>query len=399
VNPILVPVAVTLSIQIAISGAGVAGAVLAPVANDDLGLNAAFVGIYVAYMYAAAAIVTATSGAWLQRFGPIGTSQICLGFSGLSLLAISTGTLWGFALAGLMAGVGYGPTTPASSAILARVGRPNQRGLIFSIKQTGVPGGNMIAAAAMPSLALAFGWQGAAAIGGVAVLALAVGLAPLRKGMDALAPIARAPSLRAALVEPMRALFARPELRRLVLVSIAYSGLQGALSAFLMVLLVEEASLGVVAAGFVLAIAQAAGVGGRVFWGMVADRFGRPAFILGLLGLAMGGFGIAMAASASSLPLPGLWALAVCFGGTAVAWNGVYLAELTRLAGVSRAGEIVGASGFFTFGGVAILPFAFTLIVLATGSYALALALVSTPAIGGGIWLLRAGPATAKPLA
>lgn len=395
---ILVPVAVTLSIQIAISGAGVAGAVLAPVANDDLGLNAAFVGIYVAYMYAAAAIVTATSGAWLQRFGPIGASQICLGFSGLSLLAISTGSLWGFALAGLMAGVGYGPTTPASSAILARVGRPNQRGLIFSIKQTGVPGGNMLAAAAMPSLALAFGWQGAAAIGGVAVLALAVGLAPLRKGMDALAPIARAPSLRAALVEPMRALFARPDLRRLVLVSISYSGLQGALSAFLMVMLVEEASLGVVAAGFVLAVAQAAGVGGRVFWGMIADRFGRPAFILGLLGLAMGGFGIAMAASASSLPLPGLWALAACFGGTAVAWNGVYLAELTRLAGVSRAGEIVGASGFFTFGGVAILPFAFTLIVLATGSYALALALVSTPAIAGGIWLLRGGPTTAKPL-
>jgi MFS family permease len=399
VNPVLIPVAVTLSIQIAISGAGVAGAVLAPIANDDLGLNAAFVGIYVAYMYGAAAIVTATSGAWLQRFGPIGASQICLGFSGLSLLSISTGTLWGFALAGLFAGLGYGPTTPASSAILARVGRPDQRSLIFSIKQTGVPGGNMIAAAAMPSLALAFGWQGAAAIGGVAVLALAIGLAPVRKGMDALAPIARAPSLRAALVEPMRALFARPDLRRLVLVSIAYSGLQGALSDFLLVLLVVEAALGVVAAGFVLAIAQAAGVGGRVLWGMVADRFGRPAFILGLLGLAMGGFGIAMAALAASLPLPALWALAVCFGGTAVAWNGVYLAELTRLAGVSRAGEIAGASGFFTFGGVAVLPFAFTLIVLATASYALALALVSTPAIAGGIWLLRAGPRAAKPLA
>jgi MFS family permease len=398
VIPVLLPVAVTLSIQIAISGAGVAGAVLAPLANDDLGLNAAFVGIYVAYMYGAAAIVTATSGAWLQRFGPIGASQICLGFSGLSLLSIATGTLWGFALAGLLAGLGYGPTTPASSAILARVGRPDQRSLIFSIKQTGVPGGNMIAAAAMPSLALAFGWQGAAAIGGVAVLALAIVLAPVRKGMDALAPIARAPSLRAALVEPMRAIFARPDLRRLVLVSIAYSGLQGALSAFLMVLLVEEAALGVVAAGFVLAIAQAAGVGGRVLWGMVADRYGRPAFILGLLGLAMGGFGIAMATLAATLPLSALWALAVCFGGTAVAWNGVYLAELTRLAGASRAGEIVGASGFFTFGGVALLPFAFTLIVLATASYALALALVSTPAIAGGIWLLRAGPRAAKPL-
>jgi MFS family permease len=397
-NRLVVPLAVTLSIQIAISGAGLAGAVLAPLANDDLGLNAAFVGIYVAYMYGAAAIVTATSGAWLQRFGPIGASQICLGFSGLSLLTIATGSLWGFALAGLLAGLGYGPTTPASSAILARVGRPDQRNLIFSIKQTGVPAGNMLAAAAMPSLALAFGWQTAAAIGGVAVLALAIGLAPLRKAMDAAAPVARAPSLRAALVEPMRAIWARPDLRRHVLVSVAFSGLQGSLSAFMIVLLVEDAAMSVVAAGFVLAIAQAAGVGGRVLWGVVADRLGRPAFVLGLLGLAMGGFGIAMAASAPLAPLPALAALAVCFGGTAVAWNGVYLAELARLAGPSRAGEIIGASGFFTFGGVAILPFAFTLIVLAAGSYALALALVSCPAILCGIWLLRAGGGAAKPL-
>jgi hypothetical protein len=131
---------------------------------------------------------------------------------------------------------------------------------------------------------------------------------------------------------------------------------------------------------------------------VVADRLGKPALILGLLGLAMGAFGIAMALGASRLPLQALWALAVCFGGTAVAWNGVYLAELARLAGPNRAGEIIGASGFFTFGGVAILPFAFTLIVLATGSYALALALVSCPALLGGMGLLRAGGGTAKPL-
>ncbi len=396
-NAIVVPLAVTLSIQIAISGAGVAGAVLAPLANDDLGLNAAFVGVYVAYMYGTAALVTATSGAWLQRFGPLGASQICLGFSGLSLLAISTGTLWGFALAGVLAGIGYGPTTPASSAILSRVGRPDQRNLIFSIKQTGVPGGNMIAAAAMPSLALAFGWQGAAAMGGAVVLLVALALTPLRGPIDALAPAPRNRSLRAALVEPMRAILARPDLRRLALVSIAYSGLQGSLSAFLIVFLVEEAFLGVVAAGFVLAIAQAAGVGGRVLWGIVADRLGNPATILGLLGLAMGGFGIATALLAATLPLWALWTVSVCFGGTAVAWNGVYLAELARLAGPARAGETIGASGFFTFGGVAVLPFAFTMIVLVAGSYALAFALVSVPAILAGIWLLRGRAAGVKP--
>lgn len=146
-NGIVATVAVTFAIQVAVSAAGIAGPVLAPFAGAQLSLNAALIGIYVAFMYATAAIVTATSGAWLQRFGPMGTSQLCLMFAGLSLLAISTGTLWGFALGGFLAGIGYGPTTPASSVVLSRVGANRFRNLIFSIKQTGVPGGNMAAAA------------------------------------------------------------------------------------------------------------------------------------------------------------------------------------------------------------------------------------------------------------
>lgn len=132
-------------------------------------------------------------------------------------------------------------------------------------------------------------------------------------------------------------------------------------------------------------------------WGIVADRTGRPTLILGLLGLAMGVFGIATAYGAPYLPLPALAALAVCFGGTAVAWNGVYLAELAGLVEPAQAGEIVGAGGLFTFGGVALLPFAFTLIVLAAGSYAAALAILSLPAMAGGAWLLHGLRTQANP--
>ncbi len=388
-NGLVATVAITFVIQVAVSAAGIAGPVLAPFAGAQLSLNAALIGIYVAFMYATAAIVTATSGAWLQRFGPMGTSQLCLMFAGLSLLAISTGTLWGFALGGFLAGVGYGPTTPASSVVLSRVGANRFRNLIFSIKQTGVPGGNMAAAAILPTLALMIGWQAAALTSGAAVLALAAALTPFRRALDEGAQVARAASLRAALIGPMRTIFATPKLRNFVMLSMAYSGLQGVLSTTMIVFLIEEAKLDIVAAGFILAIAQGAGVGGRVLWGVVADRTGRPALILGSLGLAMGFFGIATAYGAPHLPLPVLAVLAACFGGTAVAWNGVYLAELASLVEPAQAGEIVGAGGLFTFGGVAILPFAFTLIVLAAGSYAAALAILSLPAIAGGVWVLR----------
>ena len=396
-NGIVATVAVTFVIQVAVSGAGIAGPVLAPFAASQLALSAALIGIYVGFMYLTAAIVTATSGAWLQRFGPMRTSQLCLVFAGLSLLAIATGTLWGFALGGLLAGIGYGPTTPASSVVLSRVGANRYRNLIFSIKQTGVPGGNMAAAAILPSLAVALGWQEAALVTGAVVLALAGAMTPLRASLDEGAQIARAPSLRAALAGPMRAILTTPKLRRMALLSMAYSGLQGVLSTTMIVFLIEEAHLTVVAAGLVLAVAQGAGVGGRILWGIVADRTGRPATILGLLGVAMGIFGIVTAYGAPHLPLPALVVLAACFGGTAVAWNGVYLAELASQVEPAKAGEIIGAGGLFTFGGVALLPFAFTLIVLAVGSYAAALAVLSLPAIAGGVWVLRTARAQANP--
>ncbi len=395
-NGLVATVAVTFAIQVAVSGAGLSGPVIAPLATDALDLPPAFVGIYVAYVYALSAIVTATSGAWLQRFGAMGTSQLCLVFSGLSLFAISIGTVWGFVLAGFLAALGYGPTTPASSVILSRNGADRYRNLIFSIKQTGVPAGNMLAAALLPSLALALGWREACAIAGAVVLAMALAVAPLRKKMDEGALIARAPSLRAALFQPMRTLLTDPDLRRLAILSLAYGGLQGVMSTFTIVFLIEAAALDIVTAGFVLAVALAMGAVGRIVWGIVADRTGQPARVIGWLGIAMGVFGVIIAFGAGHLPLPVLTLFAGCFGGTAMSWNGVFLSELARGVGPARAGEIVGASGLFTFGGVAILPSAFAVIVLTTGSYANAYALATIPAILIGVWQLRASRPTAN---
>lgn len=395
-NGIVATVAVTFAIQVAVSGAGLSGPVIAPLATDALNLPPAFVGIYVAYVYALSAIVTATSGAWLQRFGAMGTSQLCLVFSGLSLLAISIGTIWGFVLAGFLAALGYGPTTPASSVMLSRTSADRYRNLIFSIKQTGVPTGNMLAAAAMPSLALLLGWREACAVAGAVVLAMALAVVPLRKKMDEGALIARAPSLRAALIQPMRTILTDRDLRRMSILSVAYGGLQGVMSTFTIVFLIEEARLDIVTAGFVLAIALTMGAVGRIVWGIVADRSGKPGAVLGGLGIAMGIFGITIALAAAHLPLAVLCLLAACYGGTVMTWNGIFLAEVARIVGPARAGEIVGASGLFTFGGVALLPSAFTIAVFATGSYAAAYVIVAIPPILIGVWQLRARDTDAK---
>jgi len=57
--------------------------------------------------------------------------------------------------------------------------------LVFSIKQTGVPAGGMLAGALVPGLLLLAGWQGALLAVAAACLAC-VGLAqPLRAALDA----------------------------------------------------------------------------------------------------------------------------------------------------------------------------------------------------------------------
>ena len=75
------------------------------------------------------------------------------------------------------------------------------------------------------------------------------------------------------------------------------------------------------------------------------------------------------------------------FGATAAGWNGVFLAQLARLA-PGRVSEAAGGSHLATFGGVMVLPPVFSLILAATGSYAIGFACVAALTCAGGLWLL-----------
>ena len=68
------------------------------------------------------------------------------------------------ALGGVMVGLGYGPMTPASTHMLARVTTPTSRPFVFSLKQTSVPFGGALAGLLLPTLQGALGWRGAAIV-------------------------------------------------------------------------------------------------------------------------------------------------------------------------------------------------------------------------------------------
>jgi len=369
VSPILVPLGTTLAVQVLASGASLTAAVLAPLISADLGVPASSVGFYVSMLYGSAAVAGMASGGIIGRWGPLRTMQSGLVFGALSALALAHASLPGALLAALLGGFSLGPTTPASSAILARATDPTNRNLVFSVKQTGVPAGFMVAALGLPQLALAFGWRAACLCVAALLLTAAFAIAPLRPRFDDRREAPVRFSLRTQLVEPFLRVWRHVEMRNISFASFAYSGLQGSLAGFMIVFLLHDTKLDLVAAAAVLASAQVAGVGGRVVWGFVADRLGKPGTVLACLGLAMAGFAALMALAAPTLPYALLIAASVAFGGTAMAWNGVFLGEVARLAAPGRAGEATGATGLFTFGGVAIVPGIFTAIVFATDSY------------------------------
>ena len=374
------PLAVTFAIQALVAFAVYCAPVMAPVAGPALGVPASAVGYYIAASYLGSMLGSAAAGGWVARFGPIRVSQVALAlcFLGLSLAA-SGASLWLVALGGFVVGVGYGPTTPASSSILVRT-PPRYFSLIFSIKQTGVPAGGALAGALVPGLILAFGWQwSAVAIGGVR--------ARYDRELDPRAPV----SLRSALA-PVGLALREPRLRRMCVAGFVYGGVQITLVTYLVTFLVESYGLSLVLAGLVMAVAQIASVTGRVVWGILADRAFRRRTMLGLLGLGMGVSALAALAASPSWPTWLLFAYASVFGATAVGWNGVFLAEVARLAPEGRASAATGGALFFTFLGVVVTPPLFNVVLALSGSYATAYAVFALPALAVGAWLLARIP-------
>jgi sugar phosphate permease len=95
----------------------------------------------------------------------------------------------------------------------------------------------------------------------------------LRAGLDDDRDPSVKPSLKSSFVSPLRIVLGQRALRLLAVVSFLFAICQMSLMAYLVTYLYEDLGWGLVAAGAALTVAQAAGVGGRILWGFIADRW------------------------------------------------------------------------------------------------------------------------------
>ena len=217
------------------------------------------------------------------------------------------------------------------------------------------------------------------------LLALAIGLVRERydHGLDPRASI----SLRTAFA-PVGMVLREPGLRQMCITSFVYGGVQITLVTYLVTFLVESFALTLVVAGLVMAVTQVASVIGRVLWGVLADRVLTRRTMLGLLGIGMGVSALLALAAGPAWPMWLLLVYASVFGATAVGWNGVFLAEIARIAPQGRTSEATGGCLFFTFLGVVVTPPIFNAVLALAGGYPVAYAIFAVPALAVGISML-----------
>ena len=337
-------------------------------------------------VFAVGVVTSFLAGGLINHIGSLRMASLCAGAVVASMALAAFGSGPTLLLAGLCLGLAFGPETPSSTALLGRLVTDERRPLVFSIRQTGNQIGAVCGSLALPAIAvwLAPQWSyatvGACAVGGIIVFEW---LRPRYEGLTQ-APPQLGMRARLALVSADRRLAA------LAAASMPFSGMQLALNTYFVTLGVRELGLSHLEAGAALACAQAGGLLGRLGWGFLAMRINSARLVLISLGLGMTLCAAVFGLWGGMLGKSAQYGLAAVFGLTASGWNGVFLAEVARLAPQDRIGETTGAVLTASYAGLLATPVLISIIETFVGLSG-AFAGLAIFAFGGTAALVRRG--------
>ena len=393
----LAPLLVTITIQVMTALSMLTVPVLAPTAAPDIGVSVTYVGLFVGIVYLGAMLSSLVGGTLVLRFGAIRVSQACLLICAAGLATAMLATPPALVAAAVLIGCGYGPITPASSHILAKSTPRHLMGLVFSIKQTGVPLGGALAGVLIPPLVLATDWRTALAATSATCLAMAALAQPVRFALDDDRMAGQRLGL-LSIIAPLKLVLSTASIRALAFSSMFYAAMQMCLMGYLVTYLVSDLGLTMVQAGVTLAVAQGGGIVGRILWGAVADRWVAPRRMFGLLGLMMSAGATSAALFSPAWPTALLLAACALFGASAIGWNGVQLAQVAQLAPPGKAGQATGGTLFISYFGVVAGPPLFGAIVGSGFGYPAAFLVMALPPLVIGL-RFAVGRAEARPTA
>ena len=376
---------ITTTVQALVTMNVVIPAAIAPEMAAMLGVEASLVGIQIGIAYFGAALLSAMSGTVVRRLGALRASQLALVLSAIGTLLMAVPSLGVLAVGSVFCGLGYALTNPPASHLLSKVTTPIDRNFLFSVKQTSVPLGGVAAGFMAPPVALTWGPQAPLILGVAVTVTMALAMQPLRRSWDADRDSTH--SLRRNPLREMAIMWHERRLRYYGFVAFCFAAMQLCLTTFTVTMLVTDLGFGLIEAGIILAVLQIAGVTGRLWWGWLADRIrdGNAALLI----IAFLSVVFALATSTLTIQSPHAWVYALMglFSFAAVGWNGVFMAEIARIAPEETTSKATGAVLVVSFAGILIGPPAFTATHALLGTYTATFAVFAGVSGLGGIYL------------
>jgi ACS family hexuronate transporter-like MFS transporter len=349
---------------------------LAPFLKEDLSLSGAQVGFF---MSAAAfgSLLTAAPAGWLaDRIGVRWLLLVGGVIGGIFIASMFTITSFtqGLILMAL-AGTGMGCVSPATTKAVLEWFPAKERATAMGFKQTGLNVGGIIAAATLPTMALALGWQ--YGFLGIGLIVMVIGIVsfilykqpPQSISLDTSKPVTSSRT-RPSVLE----VFRNRDIWLLITAGLCLVAIEMAAIAHFVLYLNEALLFGVVIAGFFLAIVEGSGAFGKPISGLISDRLfhgGRKKVYI-LMSSITFVMCVMFAFLWQGSPLWLIVLLSLVFGFAAVGWAGLHLTLIGEFAGKELAGMASGMSTpFLAVGNIAGPPL-FGYIIDSTGSYQIA---------------------------
>lgn len=360
---------------------------IAPAVARDYGVDPALIGYQISVVTVGLTVALMGCGGVSQKLGACRTNQIGLVTvaAGLALMLLpAAAALVGGSLA---LGFGYGLLAPSAAALLVRFVPLARRNLMFSLQQTGVPLGGMLAALVAPALTLLAGWRWALAFNAALLILAALVMQRSRAAWDD-DRNPRAPGWSARPWANAIMVWREPALRRIALAGGLFCWGQFTVATYTVVMAVATLGMNLVVAGTLLTVVQLGNAGGRLVAGFVADRAGSGQRVL--LGNAWLMFAAALATAllGADWPLPLTYALFALHGMTTGAWAGLVLAEAGRLAPAGQVSAAISGVLVYVNIGKFIGPLVFANVYAVTRDYRLAFLSLAPPALAI-LWSLR----------
>jgi MFS family permease len=303
----------------------------------ELGFGTAALGLVVSVYSVAAAATASVVGGLVDRFGWRRTLLVAAYVVTASLMgtALLADAWWILVVCIGLGGAGHAIGIPSGNLAIVDEVPIHRRGLLFGLRQAGVPAAMAMAGLSVPLIALTIGWRWAYLLAVVGPVAAALFVTRARPRV-------------AVVSKPPQPRFMNPGLAfgLFMLVSFIGAMLANSSAAFLVSSLVED-GVSEASAGFVLMLGSGVGLMARVGSGFLADHRGGSAglpLIAAMLSIGAVGFLLL----STGHPVAAILGVILAFGG-ATGWFG-----LSHLVAVTHNPTRPGAaSGMMLTGGFA----------------------------------------------